>query len=84
MASGGGRHAPKPVATAAEGLGVSALEVALGWVLAQDHVASAIVGARTAAQLTASLAAAGSELPLAIVDALSEVTAPHVGYPERR
>ncbi len=72
------------VATAAEGLGVTALEVALGWVLAQEHVASAIVGARTAAQLTASLAAAEMELPHAIVEALSEVTEPQVGYPERR
>ena len=72
------------VATAAEGLGVSPLEVALGWVLAQEHVASAIVGARTAAQLTATLAAAESELPPAIVNALTEVTAPHTGYPERR
>lgn len=72
------------VATAAEGLGVTALEVALGWVLAQEHVASAIVGARTAAQLTASLAAAEMELPHAIVQALSEVTEPQVGYPERR
>jgi len=72
------------VATAADGLGVSALEVALGWVLAQDHVSSAIVGARTAAQLTASLAAADSALPQAIVAALDEVTAPHLGYPERR
>jgi len=72
------------VATAAEGLGVTALEVALGWVLGQEHVASAIVGARTAAQLTASLAAAEMELPHAIVEALSEVTEPQVGYPERR
>jgi len=72
------------VATAAEGLGVSPLEVALGWVLAQEHVASAIVGARTGAQFSASLAAAESELPPAIVAALSEVTEPHAGYPERR
>jgi aryl-alcohol dehydrogenase-like predicted oxidoreductase len=72
------------VATAAEGLGVSPLDVALGWVLAQEHVASAIVGARTAAQLTASLAAADAALPPAIVAALSEVTEPHTGYPERR
>ena len=72
------------VCTAADGLGVSPLEVALGWVLAQDHIASAIVGARTAAQLTASLAAAESRLPPAIVTALSEVTEPHTGYPERR
>ena len=72
------------VATAAEGLGVSSLDVALGWVLAQDHIASAIVGARTAAQLGASLGVVDSPLPQAIVDALNEVTQPHVGYPERR
>jgi len=72
------------VATAAEGLGVSSLDVALGWVLAQEHVASAIVGARTAAQLGASLGVVDLSLPPAIVDALNEVTQPHVGYPERR
>jgi len=72
------------VATAAHGLGVSAHEVALAWVRDQPGVASAIVGARTAAQLTASLASETLELPAAIRAALSEVTAPSVGYPERR
>jgi aryl-alcohol dehydrogenase-like predicted oxidoreductase len=72
------------VATAAEGLDLSPGEVALAWVLAQAHVASAIVGARTAIQLSQVLTATDVELAPAIIDALSEVTAPHVGYPERR
>lgn len=72
------------VATAAEGLGVAPLQVALAWVLAREHVASAIVGARTALQFGESLAAADVVLPTAIVEALSSVTEPAAGYPERR
>lgn len=72
------------VATAADGLGISPQEVALGWVLAQDHVSSAIVGARTAAQLEPSLTATDYPLPDAILDALTSVTEPTFGYPERR
>lgn len=72
------------VTTAADGLGCSHQEVALAWVLARAGVASAVVGARTAEQLAPSLAAAQLELPAAIVDALDEVTAPVMGYPERR
>lgn len=69
--------------TAADGLERSPLEVALGWVLGRPQVASAIVGARTAAQLRGSLAA-DLRLPAAITAALDEVSAPAVGYPERR
>jgi aryl-alcohol dehydrogenase-like predicted oxidoreductase len=69
--------------TAADGLGRSALEVALAWVLGRDGVSSAIVGARTALQLRAALAV-DPELPAQIVQALDEVSSPAVGYPERR
>jgi len=72
------------LATAADGLGCSTQEVALAWVLAQPGIATAVVGARTAEQLTPSLAAAKLDLPSAIVEALDEVTAPSLGYPERR
>jgi len=47
-------------------------------------VSCAIVGARTAAQLRASLAADVLELPPEILHALDEVSAPQIGYPERR
>ncbi|WP_225754288.1 aldo/keto reductase [Actinotalea sp. Marseille-Q4924] len=69
--------------TAADGLARSPLEVALGWVLGRPQVASAVVGARTAAQLRAALTAQ-TDLPDAITAALDEVSAPVVGYPERR
>lgn len=72
------------VATAADGLGRSPLDVALAWLRVRAQVASAIVGARTAAQLRASLAADDLELPAEILHALDEVSAPPVGYPERR
>lgn len=70
--------------TASEGLGRSPHEVALAWVRDAPGVTSAIVGARTADQLTASLAAEDLVLPVAIRQALDDVTAPPMGYPERR
>jgi len=69
--------------TAAEGLDRHPLEVALGWVLGRPGVTSAIVGPRTTAQLKAVLDA-DTALPEPIVTALDEVSAPAVGYPERR
>ncbi|NMR20731.1 aldo/keto reductase [Cellulomonas fimi] len=72
------------VATAAQGLGRSPLDVALAWLRVRNQVTAAIVGARTAAQLRGSLAAGDLELPPEILHALDEVSAPEVGYPERR
>ncbi len=71
------------LAIAAEGLGRAPLEVALAWLLARDTVASAIVGARTPAQLRTSLAAADLDLPCEMHAALDDVSAVDVGYPER-
>lgn len=71
------------VATAADGLGRAPLEVALAWLLARDSVASAIVGARTPAQLRASLAVVDLDLPREVHAALDDVSAPAIGYPER-
>lgn len=72
------------LATAADGLGLAPQQVALAWVLAREWVSSAIVGARTARQLGPSLEAESLALPDAIREALDEVTAPALGYPERR
>ncbi|WP_084103974.1 aldo/keto reductase [Demequina sp. NBRC 110056] len=72
------------VVTAAQGLERHPLEVALAWTLGRPGIASAVVGARTAAQLTPSLAALDLELPAAIADALDEISAAPIGYPERR
>lgn len=72
------------IATASEGLGRSVHEVALAWVRDAPGVATAVVGARTAEQLEASLAAEDVELPAAIREALNDVTQPPMGYPESR
>jgi aryl-alcohol dehydrogenase-like predicted oxidoreductase len=69
------RRVVDAVATAADGLGCSPLEVALAWVRDRPGVAAAIVGARTAAQLRASLAAEAVTLPPEIVGALDDVSA---------
>ena len=70
------------VATAAEGLATSPLAVALAWVREQPAVTSAIVGVRTLGQLTAILAATSLTLPGEIREALDDVSAPLLGYPE--
>lgn len=71
------------VATAAEGLGLAPLEVALAWVRDRPGVTAALVGARTAAQLKGSLEAEDVQLPEEIRAALDEVSRPAGGYPER-
>jgi len=62
------------VATAADGLALSPLEVALAWVRDRAGVASALVGARTAAQLRGVLAVEAVTLPEEISSALEEVS----------
>jgi aryl-alcohol dehydrogenase-like predicted oxidoreductase len=64
------------VLTAADGLGTSPLSVALAWVRDQPGVCAAIVGARDAAQLTASMAADPLVLPAEIRAALDDVSDP--------
>ncbi len=69
--------------TAADGLGVSPLELALAWVRDRPGVVAPIVGARTAAQLRAALSAEDVLVPDEIASALDEVSVPGAGYPER-
>ena len=70
------------VLTAADGLGVSPVAVALAWVRDQPGVVAPIVGARTSAQLQGSLAAESLVLPDVVREALDDVSRPVVGYPE--
>ena len=77
------RQVVDAVVTAADGLGCSPVEVALAWVRERPGVASVLVGARTSAQLQASLASEEVELPPQITAVLDEVSAPVVAYPER-
>jgi aryl-alcohol dehydrogenase-like predicted oxidoreductase len=71
------------VATAAAGLGVSPLEVALAWIRDRPGVAAPILGARTAGQLQGALQSEDLTLPAEIAQALDDVSALPVGYPER-
>lgn len=62
------------VARAAEGLGWTALQVALAWVRDRPGVTAPIVGARTAAQLTGALEVPNLALPPEIAAALDDVS----------
>ncbi|MFI0966817.1 aldo/keto reductase [Streptomyces sp. NPDC021080] len=70
------------VTTAADGLAVSALQVALAWVRDRPGVAAPIVGARNAQQLTAALSVETLSLPDEICRALDDVSAPVHHYPD--
>ncbi|GII93841.1 aldo/keto reductase [Sinosporangium siamense] len=69
------RRIVESVTTAAEGLAVSPLSVALSWVRDQPGVCAAIVGARTNAQLNGILQAEELTLPMEIREALDDVSA---------
>lgn len=62
------------VSVAAQGLGYSPLEVALAWVRDAPGVTSAIVGARTAAQLRGFLQSEEVTLPQVVRSALDDVS----------
>ncbi|GAA1072432.1 aldo/keto reductase [Nocardiopsis composta] len=70
------RRIVESVCTAADGLGVSPLAVALGWARDTPGVASIAVGPRTAAQLEEILAAEEIRLPREIREALDDASAP--------
>jgi aryl-alcohol dehydrogenase-like predicted oxidoreductase len=63
------------VARAADGLGWTALEVALTWVRDRPGVTAPVVGARTAAQLRGALGVEELSLPAEITAALDDVSA---------
>ena len=76
------RRVVQALATAADGLDVSPLEVALAWVRDRPGIVAPVVGARTHAQLLPALDSEDLVLPPEIAAALDEVSAPILGYPE--
>jgi aryl-alcohol dehydrogenase-like predicted oxidoreductase len=62
------------VAVAAEGLGYAPLEVALAWVRDTPGITSAIIGARTGAQLRGALRSEEVQLPEVVRRALADVS----------
>ncbi|MFI8106487.1 aldo/keto reductase [Streptomyces sp. NPDC086023] len=71
------------VLTAANGLAVTPLQVALAWVRDRPGVAAPVVGARTAQQLTEALSVEALSLPEEIRLALDDVSAPVHRYPDQ-
>lgn len=68
------RRIVEAVSVAAQGLGYSPLEVALAWVRDFPGVTSAVVGARTGAQMRGILVSEEIELPDVVRTALNEVS----------
>jgi len=69
------RRVVEAVARAADGLSLTAVEVALAWVRDRSGVTAPILGARTATQLRASLQVENVTLPDEIAAALADVSA---------
>ena len=74
--SGRAARITEAVCTAARGLELSPAEVALRWLIQRPTVASAVLGARTGAQLKELLACPLAPLPAQISEVLDEVSAP--------
>lgn len=70
------------VATAADGLAATPLQVALAWVRDRPGVTAPIVGARDALQLSEALSVETLSLPDEICRALDDVSAPVHRYPD--
>jgi aryl-alcohol dehydrogenase-like predicted oxidoreductase len=81
---GRGASIVEAVVTAATGLGVSPLEVALAWVRDRPGVVAPVLGARTVGQLLGALQSEKVELPPEICAALDDVSSVTWGYPERQ
>lgn len=69
-----GKRIVEAVQVAADGLGYSPLEVSLAWVRDAIGVTSAVIGARTGAQLRGILRSEEISLPALVRDALNEVS----------
>jgi aryl-alcohol dehydrogenase-like predicted oxidoreductase len=62
----------------ADGVGLSLAQLAVAWVLQNDNVAAAIIGASRPEQVTENVKAAGVELDEATLKAIDDVVAPVV------
>ncbi|WP_322936597.1 aldo/keto reductase family protein [Nocardioides bizhenqiangii] len=62
----------------ADGVGLSQAQLAVAWVLQNDNVSAAIIGASRPEQVTENVKAAGVELDQATLDAIDEVVGPVV------
>lgn len=77
-----GRRIVEAVATAASGLGLAPIDIALAWMRGREGVTASLLGPRTVAQLRHALANVDLDLPTELGAALDEVSAPVIEYPE--
>lgn len=75
-----GRHVVEGVAKISQETGYSMPELALGWLAAQDHVVSSIVGARSEEQIIETLKAFKKPLPEEVVAKLDEASDRYLGW----
>lgn len=76
------RRVVEAVATAASGLGLAPLDVALAWSRSRLGTVAPVLGPRTVGQLRAALANVDLVLPMEIMQALDEVSAIERQYPD--
>jgi aryl-alcohol dehydrogenase-like predicted oxidoreductase len=68
------------VLVAADGLGLSPIEISIAWVRDLPGVSAALIGARTGAQIKGILTSEAIVLPAPVREALDDVTAPEKLY----
>lgn len=76
------RRVVEAVATAASGLDLAPIDVALAWSRSRAFTAASLLGPRTVGQLRAALANVDLVLPTEIVQALDDVSAVRRQYPD--
>lgn len=77
-----GRRTVEAVATAASGLGLAPIDVALAWSRRREGTVASLLGPRTVGQLRAALANVDLHLPDEIMQALDDVSAVERRYPD--
>jgi aryl-alcohol dehydrogenase-like predicted oxidoreductase len=70
------KQAVDAIGALADDIGRTPIELALGWLLAQPGVSSALVGARSVGQLEGQFAAVEVELPASALSRLDEISPP--------
>ncbi len=76
------RRVVEAVATAASGLGLAAIDVALAWSRGRAGTVGSLLGPRTVGQMRAAMANVDLELPVEITQALDDVSEIERRYPD--
>ena len=77
-----GRRVVEAVATAASGLGLAPIDIALAWLRRRNGTVASVLGPRTVGQLRAALGTVDLHLPDELLEALNDVSAITRTYPD--